>query len=172
MTGEGRHLFAPWRLKYVSTADNRDKSQCIFCRAYASKDDRETLTLARDTGSFALLNLYPYTTGHAMVAPIQHKSDIGDVDVDILTEMMGTAKNLMDSLRALYKPHGFNVGFNVGEAAGAGIEEHLHLHIVPRWHADNNFMTVIGDTRVIPEDLETTFDRMRKALKTVRGSER
>lgn len=172
MTDSPRHLFAPWRLKYVSTTDKRDKSQCIFCAAFESAIDRETLTLIRDRASFSLLNLYPYTTGHAMVAPIQHCSDLGDVDVDTLTEMMGTAKKLMDAMRLLYKPHGFNVGFNVGEAAGAGIEEHLHLHVVPRWNADNNFMTVIGEARVIPEDLDTTFDRMREALETVRGSDR
>lgn len=151
-------------------ADDRDKTQCIFCRAFASADDRETLTLARAAGSFALLNLYPYTTGHAMVAPIEHCSDLGDVEVEVLTEMMGTAKDLMEAMRRLYKPHGFNVGFNVGEAAGAGIEEHLHLHVVPRWNADSNFMTVIGDSRVIPEDLDTTFDRMKETFEEVRGS--
>jgi ATP adenylyltransferase len=99
-----------------------------------------------------------------MVAPVKHCSDLEDVDVETLTEMMGTAKDLMAAMRDLYRPHGFNVGFNVGEAAGAGIEEHLHLHVVPRWNADNNMMTVIAGTRVVPEDLGRTFDRMRDAL--------
>lgn len=157
-------LFAPWRLEYVSKADNRDRSDCIFCDAYASENDLETLTLERGNGWFSLLNLYPYTTGHAMVAPIRHTSDLSDVDVATLTEIMGAAKRLMAAMRELYRPHGFNVGFNVGEAAGAGIEEHLHLHVVPRWNADNNFMTVVGGTRVVPEDLDTTFARMREAL--------
>jgi ATP adenylyltransferase len=161
-------LFAPWRLEYVSAADKRDKTACVFCRAYASTDDRATLTLDRGAGWFSLLNLYPYTTGHAMVAPIQHTSDLADVEVGVLTEMMGAAKALMAAMRELYHPHGFNVGFNVGEAAGAGIEEHLHLHIVPRWNADNNFMTVVGGSRVVPEDLETTFERMSTALNTIR----
>ena len=164
-------LYAPWRLEYVSSADDRDRDQCVFCRAFESADDPSTLTLCRDRHSFALLNLYPYTTGHAMVAPIRHCSDLADVEVEALTEIMGTAKQLMAAMKALYRPHGFNVGFNVGEAAGAGIEEHLHLHVVPRWHADNNFMTVIGGSRVIPEAMERTFERMSEALRTVRAGE-
>jgi len=164
-------LFAPWRLEYVSASDSRDKETCVFCAACQSKDDRTTLTLGRNRSSFSLLNLYPYTTGHAMVAPNIHCSDLAEVDVETLTEMMGTAKDLMAAMRELYRPHGFNVGFNVGEAAGAGIEEHLHLHVVPRWNADNNMMTVIGGTRVVPEDLDRTFDRMREALEQI-GRER
>ena len=164
-------LFAPWRLEYVSTVDDRDKNVCVFCRAFASTDDRSTLTLGRERGSFSLLNLYPYTTGHAMVAPIEHTSDLAEVDALVLAEMMTTAKQLMAAMRKLYQPHGFNVGFNVGQAAGAGIEEHLHLHVVPRWNADNNFMTVVGDTRVVPESIETTFERMTSALAEVRGGE-
>ncbi len=144
----------------------------MFCRAFASTDDRSTLTLARAASCFSLLNLYPYTTGHAMVAPVDHTSDLLDVGVETMTEMMAAAKELMAAMRELYRPHGFNLGFNVGQAAGAGIEEHLHLHVVPRWNADNNFMTVVGGTRVVPEDLDTTFDRMRAALESVRGEHR
>ena len=157
-------LFAPWRLEYVSTVDQRDRGECIFCDAFESDDDRTTLTLRRDERSFALLNRYPYTTGHAMVAPIQHCSELFEVDEATLTEMMRTAQDLMAALREIYSPHGFNVGFNVGEAAGAGIEEHLHLHVVPRWRGDNNMMTVIGGTRVVPEDLGRTLERMQTAL--------
>lgn len=157
-------LFAPWRLEYVSTVDQRDRGECIFCDAFESDDDRATLTLRRDERSFALLNRYPYTTGHAMVAPIQHRSELFEVDEATLMEMMRTAQDLMAALREIYNPHGFNVGFNVGEAAGAGIEEHLHLHVVPRWRGDNNMMTVIGGTRVVPEDLDRTLERMKTAL--------
>jgi len=164
-------LYAPWRLEYVSSADDRDRSKCVFCTAFASQDDAATLTLCRDRYSFSLLNLYPYTTGHAMVAPIRHCSDLAELEVEVLTEIMATAKDLIAAMRLLYRPHGFNVGFNVGEAAGAGIEEHLHLHIVPRWHADNNLMTVIGGTRVIPEDIGRTYERMHGALQTVRCGE-
>jgi ATP adenylyltransferase len=164
-------LYAPWRLEYVSAADDRDRNECVFCRAYASKDDPSTLTLRRDTHTFALLNLYPYTTGHAMVAPIHHCSDIADVDVETMTEMMATARDLVAAMRALYDPHGFNVGLNMGAAAGAGIEEHLHLHVVPRWRGDTNMMTVIGGTRVIPEDIGRTYERMLDVLKTVSQGE-
>ena len=153
----------------MASADGRDRSRCVFCAAYESTDDKATLTLRRDHHSFALLNLYPYTTGHAMVAPIRHCEDLDELPVDALVEMMSTAKALMKALRRIYKPHGFNVGFNVGEAAGAGIEEHLHLHVVPRWRSDNNMMTVIGGTRVIPEDLSVTWERVRGELENVRG---
>ena len=165
-------LYAPWRLAYVSSADRRDRNQCVFCAAFESSDDRSTLTLRRDLHSFVLLNLYPYTTGHAMVAPIRHCDDLGDVPGDALVEMMNSVQDVMEALRRLYHPHGFNVGFNVGEAAGAGIEEHLHLHVVPRWRSDSNMMTVIGGTRVIPEDLGVTYDRLRAALEGNRGDER
>ncbi len=148
----------------MASADGRDRSQCVFCAAYESSDDRATLTLQRGSRSFALLNLYPYTTGHAMVAPIQHCSDLADVPSETMNEMMETCRDLVEALREVYRPHGFNVGFNVGEAAGAGIEEHLHLHVVARWRGDNNMMTVIGGTRVIPEDLGVTFDRVSDAL--------
>jgi len=162
-------LFAPWRLEYLTAADSRDRSVCIFCRAHASDDDRATLTLWRRSRSFALLNLYPYTTGHSMIAPVNHCSDLSELDDETTAEMMRGARILMEVLRELYKPHGFNVGFNVGEAAGAGIEEHLHLHVVPRWRADNNLMGVVGGTRVIPENLETTFDRMVEAITRSEG---
>ena len=162
-------LFAPWRLEYVSKADDRDRSECIFCDAFASKDDHATLTLRRDPKSFALLNLYPYTTGHAMVAPIHHCSEISDVDDETLSEMMRSAQDLMKAMREIYRPHGFNVGFNVGEAAGAGIEEHLHLHVVARWRGDSNMMTVVGGTRVVPEDLDRTYEKMRRVLEAESG---
>jgi ATP adenylyltransferase len=165
-------LYAPWRLAYVASADGRDRDQCIFCAAFAATDDRDTLTLCRGEHSFALLNLYPYTTGHAMVAPIRHASDLAEVSVETLTEMMATTKDIMTALRGLYRPHGFNVGFNVGEAAGAGIEEHLHLHVVPRWRGDANMMTVVGGTRVIPEDLKVTHERMVAALAGIHGEGR
>lgn len=157
-------LFAPWRFDYVTTVDDRDRDDCVFCRALASERDRDTLTLLRRSRCFALLNLYPYTSGHCMVAPNVHVSEIDVLDDATLTEMTLTARVLIRVLRSTYHPHGFNVGFNVGAAAGAGIEEHLHLHIVPRWRGDTNMMGVIGGTRVIPEDLQTTFDKIRAAL--------
>lgn len=157
-------LFAPWRFDYVTTVDQRDRDACIFCRALHSSDDRATLTLLRRDHCFALLNLYPYTSGHCMVAPNRHVSDIDVLDDATLGEMMVVVRSLVKLLKTLYDPHGFNVGFNVREAAGAGIEEHLHLHIVPRWRGDTNLMGVIGETRVIPENLERTFEKITEAL--------
>ena len=158
------NIFAPWRLEYVAAADARDRSECIFCRAFSSANDRETLTLWRRARSFAILNLYPYTTGHSMVVPNIHCGDLTLLDDETIAEMMLGVRELMGVLRRLYSPHGFNIGINIGEAAGAGIEEHLHLHVVPRWRADNNMMAVVGETRVIPEDLGTTFERMREVV--------
>lgn len=157
-------LFAPWRFDYVTTVEQRDRSECIFCRALYSSDDRATLTLLRREHCFALLNLYPYTSGHCMVAPGRHVSDLDVLDDSTLAEMMVVVRLLMKALREIYNPHGFNVGCNVREAAGAGIEEHLHLHIVPRWRGDTNLMGVIGETRVIPEDLERTFEKITQVL--------
>ena len=157
-------LFAPWRFDYVTKVDRRDRTECVFCRARDSEDDRETLTLLRRHRCFALLNLYPYTSGHCMVAPNVHVQSLEALDDASLAEMMIVARNLMTVVRQFYEPHGFNVGFNVGEAAGAGIEEHLHLHIVPRWRGDTNMMGVIGQTRVIPEDLSVTFDKFTSVL--------
>ena len=157
-------LFAPWRFEYVTAVDQRNHDECVFCRALASEHDRDTLTLLRRSRCFALLNLYPYTSGHCMVAPNLHVRDLEQLDDATLAEMMLTTRSLLAALRRAYGPHGFNVGFNVGAAAGAGIEGHLHLHVVPRWRGDTNLMGVIADTRVIPEDLGTTFDKLRAAL--------
>ena len=157
-------LFAPWRFDYVTTGDKRNRDECVFCRALHSPDDRATLTLLRSEHCFALLNLYPYTSGHCMVAPNTHVSDLDVLDDATLAEMMVVVRSLMRVLRNLYNPHGFNVGCNVREAAGAGIEEHLHLHIVPRWRGDTNLMGVIGETRVIPEDLAKTFEKITETL--------
>jgi ATP adenylyltransferase len=136
----------------------------VFCRALHSKDDRQTLTLLRREHCFALLNLYPYTSGHSMVAPNIHVSDLDELDEKTLAEMMVVTRTLMRALRKVYDPHGFNVGCNVREAAGAGIEEHLHLHIVPRWRGDTNLMGVVAGTRVIPEALDQTFDKLTARL--------
>ncbi len=138
--------------------------ECVFCRAFRSSSDRETVTLWRSQYSFAMLNLYPYTSGHCMIAPIKHGSDFTDLDNETLAEMMVGARELVEIIKEQYSPHGFNIGFNVGEAGGAGIREHLHLHVVPRWKADTNFIDVLGKTRVLPESIEETFNRMRSAI--------
>ncbi len=158
-------LFAPWRLRYVSGEEGNGGGGCIFCQAYRSDDDRSTLTLWRWERTFALLNRYPYTSGHVMIAPVEHRATPFDVGDDTLAEMMHGARTVMRAIETVYRPHGYNIGLNVGEAGGAGIREHLHLHVVPRWRGDTNFTTVTGDLRVIPESLEDARDKLYEAMR-------
>jgi ATP adenylyltransferase len=160
--GEGRllQLFAPWRFTYVTHADGA--TGCIFCAALQGGDD--ALTVAEAEHSFALLNLYPYTSGHTMVAPRAHVGSIAELDDGTLSEMMRLAQRVVRALQEVYAPHGFNIGLNIGEAAGAGIADHLHLHIVPRWRGDTSFMTVNAEVRVLPEALVETRAKLRQAL--------
>jgi ATP adenylyltransferase len=155
-----QHVFAPWRFSYVSHADS--SPGCIFCAA-ADGGEAE-LTVARGERAFVLLNRFPYTSGHAMVAPVEHVSELDALDPGVLTEMWVLAQRVVVALRGIYRPHGFNLGLNLGEAAGAGIADHLHLHVVPRWRGDTSFMTVSGGVRVIPEDLGATWSKLRAAL--------
>jgi ATP adenylyltransferase len=155
-----RRLFAPWRFPYVS--EEEQTAGCIFCAA--AEDGRDTLTLQRGERAFALLNRYPYTSGHAMVAPIAHVADFMALDPATLAEMMALAQRVMRAVEGVYHPQGMNLGLNLGEAAGAGIVEHLHLHIVPRWVGDTNFMTATSNVRVIPEDLSQTWEKLTRAL--------
>ncbi|MGQ9495633.1 MAG: HIT family protein [Thermoanaerobaculaceae bacterium] len=162
MSGPGfGHLFAPWRFTYVKEAF-RVSVPCIFC--LARDGGRETLTITRGERVFALLNRYPYTTGHLMVAPKVHVGDITRLDRETLAELMEMAQKLVGVLEKVYQPHGFNLGFNLGEAAGAGIVDHLHLHVVPRFRGDTNFMTTNANVRVIPEDLAQTWEKITSAL--------
>ncbi len=160
-----QHIFAPWRFAYVSQADSA--GGCIFCTA--ARDEGDSLTIARSERAFALLNRYPYTSGHAMVAPYAHVGDLTELDADSLVDVMRLGQRVVRALQRVYQPHGFNVGFNVGEAAGAGIADHVHLHVVPRWRGDTNFMTVNAEVRVLPEDLGETRLKLRKALEADGG---
>lgn len=160
-----QYLFAPWRFAYVSNANST--GECIFC--VAARGEAGALTIAHGEHAFALLNRYPYTSGHTMVAPHAHVADLGELEPATLTEMMSLAQRVVRALQQVYQPHGFNLGFNLGEAAGAGVADHLHLHIVPRWRGDTSFMTVNADVRVLPEDLEETRAKLRRALE-VKGA--
>ncbi|MCU0292901.1 MAG: HIT domain-containing protein [Thermoanaerobaculaceae bacterium] len=135
---------------------------CVLCQAAGG--DAETLTLCRGPRAFALLNRFPYTSGHAMVAPFEHVADFAALDPATMADLMDVAQRVVRALERVYKPHGFNLGINLGESAGAGIADHLHLHIVPRWRGDTNFMSVAGEVRVLPEDLPETWARLRGAL--------
>lgn len=154
------YLWSPWRFRYVSEAGKSER--CVFCEkaAVESSHDREHLVLHRGRSNFILLNLFPYTTGHAMVAPYAHIADLDELEPAILAEMMELAQRLQKAFKACYKPEGYNLGMNLGKCAGAGVAHHLHLHLLPRWTGDSNFMTVIGETRVQPEDLLTTYDKL------------
>jgi ATP adenylyltransferase len=158
--GAFEHLFAPWRFEYVSSSQVVER--CIFCAA--ARGAAQTLTLATGERAFALLNRYPYTSGHAMVAPVAHVGELAALDDSTLAEMMNLARRVVSALEQVYHPHGFNLGFNLGEAAGAGIEDHLHMHVVPRWRGDTSFMTVSSGVRVIPEGLDRTWEKVRAAL--------
>lgn len=157
------YLWTPWRYQYVTSSGKPDR--CIFCVAAESPDrDRDLLVVHRSTGAFVILNRFPYTSGHIMIVPYQHVSILQELSDDILQDVTRLAKLADGHLRNLYHPEGMNLGMNQGKSAGAGIAEHLHLHMLPRWTGDTNFMTVVGETRVMPEDLDTTWVRLRTAF--------
>jgi len=148
------HLWSPWRYRYVA---KKGPEECIFCA------EREYV-LHRAEHNYVLLNLYPYTSGHLMIAPYKHVATLTDSDPQALEEMMRLARRAEIALGKVYNPKGFNVGLNIGEAAGAGVAGHIHMHVLPRWPGDVNFMTAIGETRVLPEDLDTTFKRLAEVF--------
>lgn len=153
------HLWTPWRSTYV--ARKPSGNQCIFCAALSNADDEENYVLHRGSHNFVILNRYPYSSGHLMIAPNVHVSRLIDVTDDAAQEMMRLARSSESILEETYSPQGINLGMNMGEAAGAGIAGHIHLHILPRWTGDANFMSVVGHTRVIPESLSDTYQKLR-----------
>lgn len=152
-------IWSPWRYRYVS---QQSSEGCIFCAKIVENNDPGNYILHRAEHNFVLLNLYPYTTGHLMIAPYEHVPTLAESGPAALKEMMMLAQRAEIALKKVYNPRGFNVGLNIGEAAGAGVAGHIHMHVLPRWTADANFMTTIGETRVLPEDLETTYRRLRE----------
>jgi ATP adenylyltransferase len=143
----------------------RKVTGCVFCAALASGDDRAALVLERAEQAFLILNAYPYAPGHLMAVLNRHVGDVGDATAAELGAAMSLAQRAVAALRAEYRAEGFNVGLNLGRVAGAGIEDHLHVHVVPRWNGDTNFMPVLGETRVLPESLEATYDRLRGRMR-------
>lgn len=152
-------LWSPWRYTYIRTAG--PENACIFCQKISENRDRENYILFRGQRNFALLNLYPYTNGHLMIAPYEHVATLQDAHPETLAEMMTLTRESESHLRAVYNPKGINLGMNIGESAGAGVAGHIHMHVLPRWPGDANFMTVVGETRVLPETLESTYDKLR-----------
>ncbi len=156
-------IWAPWRMTYIRNASPEEG--CIFCQAWEANEDRERLVLLRQKHALIMLNRYPYTCGHLMVAPLRHTAEMDDLSDDELLDLIQGVRRACALLRDVAAPHGLNIGMNLGKAAGAGIEEHLHVHIVPRWNGDTNFMSVTGDVRVIPEGLLESYDRLAAGLK-------
>ena len=153
-------IWAPWRLAYVKDASKDIEEECIFCAKPAQDDDVANLIVHRGEQSFVILNLFPYTNGHLMVAPFDHIARLQDVEPDVTAEMIGLAQQAMRQMDEVYDPEGFNVGMNQGRVAGAGVDGHIHLHVVPRWAGDNNYMPVLADTRVMPQSLEESYDAL------------
>jgi ATP adenylyltransferase len=155
-------LWTPWRLGYVTEAAVV-KPDCIFCDALRAGAN-EPLVVHTGRQAFVILNKFPYNNGHLMIVPLRHAARLSELGADELLELMTLAQAAERALADVYRPHGFNMGINLGRPAGAGIADHLHLHVVPRWDGDTSFMTVFGDTRVLPEELATTADRIRAAF--------
>jgi|SRR5579871_697233 len=156
-------LWTPWRYRYVTGSHEEEK--CIFCAAAAHPSrDRESLVVHRAARNFIILNRFPYTSGHVMVVPYQHVARLEDIEDETLVELIRLARLAEKHLRAVYHPDGLNLGFNIGHSAGAGIAGHVHMHALPRWTGDTSFLTTVGETRVLPEDLSTTWERLRQAF--------
>ncbi len=153
------YLWTPWRYHYVSKGAGN--LGCIFCEALKRNNDAETLILFRGQHNFILLNRFPYTTGHSMIAPFAHVGELDQAPIETLSEMMLLAQRLERAFAELYKPDGYNLGMNLGRVAGAGVADHLHLHVLPRWTGDTSFMTTVGEARLEPEDLATTYAKLK-----------
>ncbi|MBX5469332.1 MAG: HIT domain-containing protein [Thermoleophilaceae bacterium] len=158
-----QRLWAPWRLEYIRGAKS---GECIFCAGAHPDDDRGRRIVHRGERCFVLLNAYPYASGHLMVAPFAHVPSIEQLEDEVLLELARLTRRSLAVLRELYRPDGFNIGINQGKVAGAGFDDHVHQHVVPRWAGDSNFMPVIGDTRVLPQSLDDSWREISEAFAT------
>jgi ATP adenylyltransferase len=156
------YLWTPWRYQYISNIKNTDR--CVFCIESSTEHDERNFVVLRGKLNFVILNIFPYTSGHLLVAPYQHTSNLQDCSPELLSEMLGLAQRCQLAIEQTYHPDGFNLGMNLGRSAGAGVEDHLHLHVVPRWVGDSNFMAIVGETRVLPATLETTYRKLKAFL--------
>ena len=155
-----KRMSTPWRKNYIEGHVKEDG--CVFCNALAKKEDNaKNLVIHRGKRAFVIVNLFPYTNGHLMVAPMDHQPSLELLDAETRAEMMELISQAVVILKKIYHPHAFNVGANIGKAAGAGVPDHVHVHIVPRWTGDSNFMSILGETRVLPETIEETYKRIK-----------
>lgn len=163
-------VFAPWRIEWIERGGESDVDGCVFCELPGRDDDSESRIVARSDHAFVLLNNYPYNPGHVMVIPHAHTGDYTDLGDDELLDHARLKQHTFDALDAAFDPAGFNAGLNLGQGSGGSIDDHLHTHVVPRWEGDTNFMPVIGDTKVIVEALEDTYDRLHDAFADLDGA--
>ncbi len=154
-------LWSPWRFRYL--AEPHKNQECVFCRIAASSDDEANLVVHRAQFNYLVLNRFPYSTGHVMIVPYAHLASLAETPQETTAEMMDLMRRAEDVLGKVYHPEGLNMGINLGASAGAGVAGHIHMHVVPRWPGDANFMTTIAETRVIPEDLGLTYRKLREA---------
>ncbi|OFV97342.1 MAG: HIT family hydrolase [Acidobacteria bacterium RIFCSPLOWO2_12_FULL_54_10] len=153
------YLWSPWRYRYV--AQKEPRRDCVFCTKAQQSTDQENLVLHRGLKNYVLLNLYPYTNGHLMIAPYAHVGELGALEDAAWREMADLTRKAEQALQKAYQPEGINLGMNLGKSAGAGIADHIHMHVLPRWHADANFVSVVGETRVLPESLADSYSRLK-----------
>jgi len=158
------YLWTPWRYHYVTTAG--EPGDCVFCVAARGSDDKDCLVVFRATHNFIILNRFPYTGGHVMVVPYAHVDTISALEDDALVELIRLTRECEQRLRSVYRPDGLNIGMNIGRSAGAGVAGHIHMHVLPRWTGDVNFVTAVAETRVLPELLEVTWEKLRQAFQT------
>ena len=160
-----KHLWAPWRMEFIKDIKQDRDDGCVFCEIAEEGDDRERLVLHRAKHCYVVMNRYPYNNGHLMIIPYRHLSSLKELKTEELSEMMTLTSASVEILQGAIEAEGCNCGLNIGRAAGAGIDDHIHMHIVPRWFGDNNFMPVLGDTRSMPEYLLETYDRLAADFK-------
>lgn len=158
-----KRIWAPWRMKYIKR-NNTSKCECIFCEKSQSDNDKENFIIKRGKTCFALLNIYPYNNGHLMISPYRHIAFLTDLSKEEKYELMDLTSEMTDILSKAMNPQGFNAGLNLGAAAGAGIADHLHMHVVPRWNGDTNFMPAVGETKVMPQSLDETYNLLMQTL--------
>lgn len=163
-----KRLFSPWRSQYIASFKNEKprKGKSLFTRILHDKNDEKNFVLLRKKHCFVVMNLYPYNSGHLMVVPYRQTRDMSDITAEEFAEIMQAAAEMMKVLKTLMKPHGFNFGANIGRVAGAGIDDHIHFHIVPRWNGDTNFMPVLGEIKVVSEEMKKMYKDIKRALNT------
>ena len=160
--------FTPWRMAYISNSSTPASDECVLCTLGREAPAATNLVLYHGTNCYVLMNLYPYNTGHLMVVPYHHTADLANLDATVANELFDLTRKSVAAITSAMHPHGFNIGMNLGSTAGAGIDEHMHMHIVPRWNGDANFMPIVGGTKLIPEALDQTYAKLRPQFDLLR----